>query len=859
LSHSSNAATISPLALNRSTHARGLPTVGVAVTYALLALLLTWPLIARLGVQIPAGAGGDVWVHEWTFWWIERAIAAGQNPFYTDLLFHPHGVSLTTHNIAWFNIGLWYPLQAAFGDAAAYSLSYILLFMLNAFAMYLLALEWTGSRAAAIIGGLIFGFWPYLTSQSGHPNMLTVSWLPLALIYVNRTLTYRGRRNAVLAGLFVALQGIARWQLLIVGGLLLAIFVIYRALTDHRTRTWHTVGRLALIGLVALVCMAPLATPVVAAQWTRTDTDDVLIDDSEFGVDLLAYVLPNANLALWSNLVERLPPRLQFRHDRVDFVGYTVLALCLIGIGTQRRRVGIWLILALLLGGLALGSVLTVGHRIYPQISLPHGWIDDLFFIRLVRRPHRFHAFLGVPVAMLASLGVLTLLRWRLLASRRVLLIGLLVVLIAAEYWVLPYRMTTLETPAWYRQLARDPDRFGILGLPMSPRLADKFYMHYQVAHGKPIVEGHVSRPPDAAFAFLESTRFLDHLHSFNKMDPAIGDVTNQLRVLADANVRYLVLHKQLATDEQLDAWQDWLTFAPHHADAELIVYRTKPQYGADFAFAHSLRADFGLIQLAADRNTVTQSDPVYIDAHWGSAAVLPHDFAACVQLRDGTGALAQKTCFGIGGEFPTSNWQANEVVRDRYEFRIDPFLAPGDYVLTLAVRSGDGPMGKPVGKPIAMGAVEIRPLPRNFGAPQPGHPLEVRLGDSVQLLSYDTAQTPEALDLTLYWQAWQRMDASYKVFVHLVNVETGEIATQHDAPPRDWTYPTTWWEKGEVVHETIALSLADAPPGRYRALVGMYDPATATRLAAVGAEGRYADDAVVVTEIEHPVRYDSE
>lgn len=56
-------------------------------------------------------------------------------------------------------------------------------------------------------------------------------------------------------------------------------------------------------------------------------------------------------------------------------------------------------------------------------------------------------------------------------------------------------------------------------------------------------------------------------------------------------------------------------------------------------------------------------------------------------------------------------------------------------------------------------------------------------------------------------------------------------MVTQQDAVPRQWAYPTNWWEAGEVMSDEIALSLADAPAGRYRIALGVCDPDTLERL----------------------------
>ncbi|MEJ2738186.1 MAG: hypothetical protein P8189_32290, partial [Anaerolineae bacterium] len=86
-------------------------------------------------------------------------------------------------------------------------------------------------------------------------------------------------------------------------------------------------------------------------------------------------------------------------------------------------------------------------------------------------------------------------------------------------------------------------------------------------------------------------------------------------------------------------------------------------------------------------------------------------------------------------------------------------------------------------------------------------------------------------LPLALYWRALAPMDASYTVFVHLVD-EAEAKAGQVDRLPCDGGCPTTTWRPGDLVGERIDLPIrADAPPGRYRLITGMYDLATGRNL----------------------------
>jgi hypothetical protein len=823
----------------------------ILLAYGLLVVVMTWPLAARLATHIPAGTGGDVWVHQWTLEWLKRSLAEGRDPFYTDLLFHPNGVSLTSHNIAWLNFALWLPLQAILGNQVAYGLTYVGFFTLNGLAMYLLAREWTGSPLAAFIGGLVYGFWPYVMSQFGHPNMIVVSWLPLALLYLRRAMDGGRKRDPMLAALFLALIGISRWQLLIVAGVTLGLYLLYKCLADAAWRTWRALARLALIGLLAGILMAPLATPVVVGQLTRTYRDDVLVGDpAERNTDLLAYLLPNQALYLWGDVVPWLPENLRFATAPVEFIGYTTLALALYGVVKNWPAARFWVLVAGVHVSLALGSQLRVGSRLYPQVPMPYRLIEDWFLVRILRYPRRFNVFLGLPLGMLAALGVAALLRQGSRGYKSTLLTVVAGVLILGESCIVPYRVIRPVTPTWYRQLAQEAGHFAVLDLPMHPRLYDKWYMFYQMTHGKPLVEGHVSRTTREAFAFLESTALLSRLRRDNVMDPALADVTHQLRPLAEADVRYLILHKRFASPQRLASWRDWLTFEPYYEDADLVVYRTAPHLGRDFTLAHRMADEIGLIRVTFGPQETTQAGSIRVVAGWASSGVPDRDHGVCLKLVDAGGQVAQAGCQALLPSWPTLQWGIDEVARGDYKLRVDPSLVAGSYTLTMSL--ADDPTGVEAGKTLVLGTVQVRALPYTYEAPGQARTFHARWGDAVLLPAYGFQERDGSLRLTLYWQAIQKMGVSYKVFVHLVDPATGAIVVQDDAVPRRSTYPTDGWDPGEVVEDAVVLPLGSVLAGRYRLLVGLYDPATGERLPAYSTQGeRYPDDAVPLADVQ--------
>jgi len=685
-------------------------TAVVLLVYALLTVLMTWPLAAQLGTLVPAGVGNDVSVHLWTFWWVKQAIKEGHNPFYTNFLFYPYGVSLAYHNIAWLNIAVWLPLQAIMGGYTAYSLVFMGFIALNGCAMYFLAREWTGSAAAAFIAGLIYGFWPFTLSRSGQPNIIVVCWIPLALLYLRRTVEKGHKRDAVLTAIFLVLTGMARWHLLIMGGVIVGLYLLYKCLTDSDCRTWRTFGLLMLIGLLVMILLAPLAAPIIIAQMTQANPEDIFIDkQSRHQTDLLAYVFPNHNLSLWGRVASRLGKI--NTQDRVPFLGYTAIILAFYGMMKNWRSTRFWVLVAMVYLALALGPQLRFYNRVYPQVPMPYRLVGDLFFIRVLRMPNRFNVFLGLPFGMLAALGVRALLQGRRFGQKPVLLIGTLGVLILGEYCLVPYRTLRPVVPVWYKQLAaREPDHFAVLDVPMAPRYYDKRYILYQTVHGKPMLEGHVSRLPREAFTFLNSTPFLKKLHKSNEMvmDSDRESITGQLGPLAEAGVRYIILHKYFAEPKQLDAWRDCLTFDPYHEDNDLVVYRTAPRLGRDIVLTHEMVKGIGLIRVAFSPFDASQSGIIYVDARWGIAAGLERAYDICLKLINAQGKTVQVKYRPLFSDNFEPGESIDEVLRRDYILRMDPLLEPGNYSVTLGL--ADSATGEDVGNPAILGVVTVGP-----------------------------------------------------------------------------------------------------------------------------------------------------
>ena len=160
-------------------------------------------------------------------------------------------------------------------------------------------------------------------------------------------------------------------------------------------------------------------------------------------------------------------------------------------------------------------------------------------------------------------------------------------------------------------------------------------------------------------------------------------------------------------------------------------------------------------------------------------------------------------------------------MVRGSYVLPLYAGIEAGDYTLELFLATDGQEL---VGETAVLGDIHIHSFhPENLSA--------ACWDEKICLEGYDQQQNQEMLDLITYWQAPQALDDSYKLFVHLVDVTSGDVVVQSDAIPRGWTYSTEIWEPGEIVRDPISLSLENVDPGRYTVSLGWYNVANGERL----------------------------
>ena len=246
---------------------------------------------------------------------------------------------------------------------------------------------------------------------------------------------------------------------------------------------------------------------------------------------------------------------------------------------------------------------------------------------------------------------------------------------------------------------------------------------------------------------------------------------------------------------------------------------------------------------------TFRPGDPLPLTLFWRAESDLDQDYFVLLQLRaeGGTSWMLHRER-PADGSYPTTLWEQGEVVREQLDAPIPADVPSGRYALIAGL--ADAGSGEEMGL-ASLTELTVEGRPRIFEVPPIQHPLEVNLGDQVELLGYDLDATElkagGTLSLTLYWKTLTEMDTSYTVFVHLLDAKD-KIWGQRDSIPGNGALPTTGWLPGEVIVDQYEVPIQpDAPPGQYVIEVGMYQAETGERLLIINQKGQVVDNKILL------------
>ena len=300
--------------------------LGVFLLYGLLAILVTFPLAARLTDGVPHDLV-DPLLNTWLLWWNAHAVPFSAE-WWNGPFFHPiPGVLSFSENLVGLS-PLTTPLQwLGARPLAAYNTAFILSFALSAFSMHLLGRALGLRPGLCFVAGLAYGFAPYRAAHLAHLQVLSAYFIPLVFLGAHRFVESGRRRWLVFFAVAWILQGLTNgYYLVFVSVLLGAWLAWFVASMQHRGRAVQVLLAWAL----ACACLAPVLLRY--AQWhARYGLRRRIEEIESLSADVLGLFGTPQGLAHW-------PGATSFAPESCLFPGLTLSVILVSFLIASRRR-----------------------------------------------------------------------------------------------------------------------------------------------------------------------------------------------------------------------------------------------------------------------------------------------------------------------------------------------------------------------------------------------------------------------------------------------------------------------------------------------------------------------------------------
>ena len=440
----------------RADHGRVIgPSLLVVAGYAVIGVLAFRPVAAAFSSRLNGPPQGDTILFAWFIGWVPHALFHGLDPLFSHAILVPHGVNLLVNTSSPLLGLLTAPVTVLFGPVVSTNVLTLAAMPVSATAAFVVLRVWKVWLPAAALGGLLYGFSPYMVGESiAHPEFTFVPLPPFIVLVTVLVFQRKGspRTLGIALGLLVTGQFLISQEVLATVALLVMAGVVLVAVrhpdgvADMARAAWRPTAVAALVGAVLLAY--PLWLMLAGPQHYAGTPWPV---GNRYHNDLLSLIAPGPMQAvpLW---LRSLGTRLIIvaPAETGGYVGIPLLVATAVLAWLSRRRPRMQLAIALLVFAvlLSLGTHLSVdGHATavpLPFLLLGHFPVfSDIL-------PSRFSLEIGALLAATLAFGVDDLRRPATRSDRqprradrtdcpgRVAVLGVIVVALVAVVTLLP-------------------------------------------------------------------------------------------------------------------------------------------------------------------------------------------------------------------------------------------------------------------------------------------------------------------------------------------------------------------------------------------------------------------------------------
>jgi hypothetical protein len=449
-----------------------------------LTAVMTFPQVLRMsdGVHDP----GDPLMVTWVLAWVAHQLPNAPAHIFDANIFYPERRALAFSETLIVPAAIVAPLHwIGVGPLLVYNIVFLSGFIVSGAGVALLVRSLTGSAAAGVIAGIVFGFLPYRIDHYPHLQLQQTQCLPFAFWAFHRLLQTGRLRDGVLFGAFTAGQVLSCMYY----GLFLVPYmavVCGALLVASRTLSKERLLALVAAGAIALVAVVPVGKAYLGArQVVGERAPDEVADRSATWENYLGP--PEANL-IYGEIFKRFAAS-----ERRLFPGFVAVALALVALWPRHsptHQVARSPIAAYAMG-LVVAFDMSLGFN-----GITYGLLYEYVLpFRGLRIPARMGVMVGFSLAILAGYGAARLAGAIRSPERRRTFWVAVAVLMLAEYASKPLDLRRIPTspPESYADIVRDrgdSPTATLFEFPASP-YDDPTYMYYSTFHWQHLVNGY--------------------------------------------------------------------------------------------------------------------------------------------------------------------------------------------------------------------------------------------------------------------------------------------------------------------------------------------------------------------------------
>jgi len=682
----------------------------VLLIFIVATAIFTYPKILCLPSCVRNS--GDPLLNAWILAWDVHKLTTNLKGFFNANIFYPHLNTLAYSETQLANALLAMPILLIFHNPVlAHNWVQLFSFAASGFGMYLLVQHLTSSRIAGIVSGVVFAFCPYKMAHS-QLQMLATQWMPLALLYLDKSLREQKWQNFLFLTLFFNLQALSSYYYALFFTLTVGVLSLLYLLVE-RGKLWskRLVPRLACCALLTLSIQLSLASPyfrLAHMGFVRTEETTRL-----FQATWADYLTATPENWLYGSLTAPLRGPYWSEHTASPGVLAAILAILWVvnGLSTlaspstassdnKPSQARVALMYAFLL---VFSVVMAMGTSWEPpgtdvQIHLPFGWLfNHMPGFRGVRVPSRFNVITMLALAVLSGYGMARVensLRKGMPPLKAAVGV-ILPVLVAFEYLAVPVPYAAVvpsEIPEVYKWLATLEEDAVVLELPF-PSTTDAhpnwavfpfvegWRVYFSAFHWKRMVNGYSGFLPPGYSSFVEDMLGFPDESSISR--------------LHEIGVTYVILHQDMLDPEQRNRVRDGLKkfssdLLSVREFGEVRILKVEPQGGQairDLIKQTTFDGKMSLIGFGVDKQVLRPGESFTLSLLWRAVGSMNQDYTVFVHLVDEKGhLLGQHDSQPQEGKVPTSTWRLGEVVRDQHHLVVSPDASPGVAYLIIGV-----------------------------------------------------------------------------------------------------------------------------------------------------------------------------